>query len=133
VSGLKTARWCNENINSGDIKFKNIISEVKELFCARSLYELKDEFGDVLYFTYCWLYSRFEIDLPMMGAMGSVEKYTARLDVWSIIFQMNGLVFHPKYLINGSNFEKTEKIVMALDIAREEQGNLNDSKTGTNR
>jgi NTP pyrophosphatase (non-canonical NTP hydrolase) len=120
---MKTAKWCNENINSGKFKFKSVLGEVKELIQARGWSEVKEEFGDVLYFTYCWLYYRFNINLPMIGAMHSVRKFTARLIVWEEIFHMHQLKFHPKYLVNGSNYERVEKVIFAIDLARREQGN----------
>lgn len=116
------AKWCNNNINSGKFLFKSVMGEVKELVEARSLAEIKEEFGDVLYFMYCWLYSKFGINLPMIGAMDSVYKFTARLDTWEKIFGNVGLEFDPKYLVNGSNYMKREKIKAALDLARKEQG-----------
>jgi hypothetical protein len=120
---MVTAKWCNNNINSGKFTFKSIMGEVKELFETQTLDELKDEFGDVLYFTYCWLYSKFGINLPMVGAMGSVRKFTNRLDIWKLLFQHNDLDFHPKYLINGSNYRKEYKVNLALELARKEQKN----------
>lgn len=119
---MVTAKWCCNNINSGKFRFKNIIGEVIELIDANSLSEVKEEFGDVLYFIYCWLYSKFKINLPMIGAMGSVKKFTARLDVWMDIFFKNSLTFDPKYLINGSNYNKIEKVRLALELARRDQG-----------
>lgn len=116
------AKWCNNNINSGHFKFKSVIGEVKELIEARSLAEVKEEFGDILYFSYCWLYYKYRINLPMIGAMGSVDKFTERLLEWEVIFDDNDLVFNPKYLVNGSNYKKEWKIKLALDIARKEQG-----------
>jgi hypothetical protein len=116
------ARWCCENINSGHFKFSSVLGEIKELVQARSLAEFKDEFGDVLYFSYCWLYCNLGINLPMIGAMGSVEKFTERLLWWEEIFRINKLEFDPKYLINGSNYTKFYKVILALDLARDEQG-----------
>lgn len=118
---MDTAKWCCNNINSGDIRFKNIIGEVKELLEARSLSNLKEEFGDVLYFWYCWLYCKFGINLPMVGASDSVDKFANRLIVWEGIFRQHDLKFDPKYLINGSNYEKPNKIRLALELARREQ------------
>jgi hypothetical protein len=117
-----TAKWCCENINSGNIMFKNILSEVKELVEARSLLEVKEEFGDVLYFTYCWLYCKFGINLPLIGAMESFDKFVGRLVVWKMMFYKEGLTFNPKYLINGSNYMRKEKIDAALELARRDQG-----------
>lgn len=115
------AKWCCENINSGHFKFKSVLGEVVELIEARSLDEVKEEFGDVLYFIYCWLYSNYKINLPMIGAMNSVNKFEARLEVWEEIFTMNLLKFDPKYLVNGSNYNKVRKVRLALDMAREDQ------------
>jgi hypothetical protein len=116
------AKWCCENISSGNFDFKSVMGEVKELIEARSLDDIKEEFGDVLYFTYCWLYSTFGINLPMIGAMGSAEKFGDRLGFWIATFEYHNLEFDPKYLINGSNYERPEKIKLALDMARKEQG-----------
>jgi hypothetical protein len=119
---MVTAKWCCENINSGKFPFKSVMGEVKELFEARNLTEVTEEFGDVLYFSYCWLYCKFGINLPMIGAMDSVDKFTKRLDTWEKIFSNAGLKFNLKYLINGSNYMKREKINLALAMARKEQG-----------
>lgn len=120
---MVSAKWCCKNINSGYFEFKSVMGEVKELFEARTLSELKDEFGDVLYFLYCWLYSNYRINLPMIGAMGSVRKFRARLDVWIDIFENQNLQFDLKYLVNGSNYERIEKVHLALDMAWREQRN----------
>lgn len=115
------AKWCCENLNSGDIKIKNIIDEVKELMEARSINDMKEEFGDVIYFWNCWLYYTFKINLPMIGAMDSIAKFVARLEVWERIFSDYKLKFDRKYLINGSNYTKEEKRRAALDLAIKEQ------------
>lgn len=116
------AKWCNNNINSGKFTFKSIVDEFKELIEANTWKEVKEEFGDVLYFMYCWLYYKFKINLPMFGARASVIKFTERLYWWETLFKSLGLDFHPKYLVNGSNYLKMEKIVSAVELAREEQG-----------
>src|SRR5690606_24986544 len=118
---MVTAKWCCENINSGHFKFRSVLGEVKELFQARSLSNLKEEIGDVLYFIYCWLYSNYRINLPMLGAMSSVYKFKSRLIVWEVIFLIHGLEFHPRYLVNGSNYDKEYKVEKALQLARESQ------------
>jgi hypothetical protein len=117
-----TSKWCCNNINSGNIVFKNILSEIKELFEARNLDEIKEEFGDVVYFSYCWLYTKFGINLPMVGATSSIIKFMARLRVWEDIFNEHNLEFHPKYLVNGSNYFKYNKVLLALELARKDQG-----------
>lgn len=115
------AKWCCENINSGNIKFKDVVGELKELIEARDIVNVKEEIGDVIYFWNCWLYSKFRINLPMFGAMKSVVKFIERLDVWNEIFKNNGLAFHPKYLVNGSNYNKIDKFYAAIDMANDEQ------------
>lgn len=115
------AKWCCENINSGDIRFKNVLGEVKELLYASSYDNIKEEIGDVIYFWNCWLYCRFKINLPMIGAMDSIYKFIDRLIIWDMIFAKHNLDFKPKYLINGSNYNKPEKIEKALELARRDQ------------
>lgn len=120
-------KWCNNNLNSGPITFREVKLEVIEFIEARNLRDKFEEFGDVLYFTYCWLYSRYGINLPMIGAMGSVEKFIKRLDVWKCIFRESGLKFDTKYLVNGSNYERPEKREKALYLAwREQRGGNHD-------
>lgn len=116
------AKWCSEKLNSSDnIGFSTVIGELVELIHARSFSEVKEEMGDVLYFTYCWIYSKFRINLPMLGAMGSVKKFVRRLVVWETIFKANGLEFDTKYLVNGSNYNKSRKVVLALAMAKRDQ------------
>jgi NTP pyrophosphatase (non-canonical NTP hydrolase) len=119
------ARWCITNINSGDaISFSAVKGEFDELLEAvmNSDWEnFKEEVGDTLYFTYCWMYSKYKINLPMIGAMSSVKKFVARLEVWENIFKENGLEFNKKYLVNGSNYKKIDKVNKALNLARSEQ------------
>lgn len=115
------AKWCHDNLNSDRIRFTNVLSEIKEVLQSTSRSELVEELGDVLYFTYCWLYSRFGINLKMKGAMGSVNKFIKRLDIWKEIFRTNGLEFNTKYLVNGSNYEKRYKVLMALYLAINDQ------------
>lgn len=115
------AKWCDENLNSDVITFSNVMSEIREVIETRSFDEFKDEIGDVLYFTYCWIYSRFRINLPMFGAVGSVKKFTRRLVVWESIFKANGLEFDTKYLVNGSNYNRSRKVTLALNMAKKDQ------------
>lgn len=116
------AKWCSVNLNSSDnIDFSTVTSEIKELIDAKNLDEVKEEIGDVLYFTYCWIYSKFRINLPMLGAMASVRKFINRLVVWERIFSSNGLKFDTKYLVNGSNYNRSRKVVLALELAKKDQ------------
>jgi hypothetical protein len=122
MSKLVNAKWCIENINSGDtMSFGAVKAEVQELFASRSISEAKEEIGDVLYFSYCWLQSNLGINMPMMGAMGSVHKFVDRLDVWKDIFEDHGYDFSPKYLVGGSNYKKQHKVDAALALAHADQ------------
>jgi uncharacterized protein YabN with tetrapyrrole methylase and pyrophosphatase domain len=118
---LITAKWCNENMNSHPMTWKEPKSEFKEVLEAKSLSELKEEIGDFLYSLFCAIHTSTGISLPMVGTKASIEKFNSRLIVWEMIFAKNGLVFDKKYLVNGGNYARPEKVQKALDLARVDQ------------
>lgn len=118
---MKTAKWCNENLNSSPLTVKEIKQEIIEVFESKTLTEFKDEVSDVLYMSYCALESKTGINLSMLGASKTVNKIQTRLHTWKQIFIENNLIFNKKYLINGSNFNKSEKVKKALELAKQDQ------------
>lgn len=108
-------------MNSGSIGVKDILSEVVEVIQARSIDNFTEEISDVLYFIYCWLYQETGISLPMVLAGRSITKFEKRIGVWVGIFADNELYFDQKYLVNGSNYERPEKVARAISIARADQ------------
>lgn len=118
---IKTSKWCNENLNASPILWLHVKQEFKEVLESRSISELNDEISDFLYMFYCAIQSKMRFNLPMFGAMSTVDKINTRLIVWQEIFADNGLEFNKKYLINGSNYVRSEKVEKALVLAKLEQ------------
>jgi hypothetical protein len=114
------SKWCNENLNAAPMKWDAFRGEFKELLEAKDWENFKEEIHDSLYSFYCAFHTTTGINLPMFGVK-TIDKIMNRFKVWEVIFKENGLVFNKKYLINGSNYEKIEKINKALDMARKEQ------------
>ena len=40
--------------------------------------------------------------------------------IWKEIFEQNNLKFNRKYLINGSNYNREDKVKMALNLAKQD-------------
>lgn len=118
---MKTAKWCNKNLNGGNIGWKEVKGEIVEVIEATTLAEVKEEVADVLYFAYCAIEGNFGINLPMIGAQPTIEKVMSRIETWKGIFKEQDLTFDQKYLINGSNYLKPAKVEKALQLARKEQ------------
>lgn len=115
---MMTARRCNEELNASRVTMGQVWGEVREVIASRSLEEVKEEVADVLYFVWCRLESRTGIDVPMWGAGRTVAKVRARIEVWEELFAEQGLDFDRRYLVNGSNHERPEKVEKAFALAR---------------
>ena len=113
-----TNKYCCKNINSGEFNFAVVLSEVKELVEAKNTSELKEEVSDVVYSFLCYIYDKTKISLPMFGASFTIKKAEMRFAKWETIFKNENLIFDKKYLTNGSNYEKPEKVQMALALAK---------------
>lgn len=120
---MYTAKWCNEHLNGGSIGWKEVKGEIIEVIESKSLAEVKEEVADVLYFVYSAIEGKFGINLPMIGVRPTIDKIINRLETWRGIFDEEGLDFHQKYLVNGSNHLKPVKVEKALQLARSEQMN----------
>jgi hypothetical protein len=82
---------------------------------------IREEFSDVMCFlhVYVWqLLGEPARSWPAFGAGPSIAKFTARMNRWSEIFEAEGLVFHPRFLVEGSNYAKPEKVAAALAAAK---------------
>jgi len=93
------------------------LAEAKKL----NLAGMKDEGSDVCWMFWTFIYNSTGADFPALGIGPSWKKYQSRLLSWNQIFSSQGLEFHPKYLANGGNYQKPEKVEMALSLARKEQ------------
>lgn len=116
------SKTCNETMNGAPITWEQVLGEWEELKEARSWKDITEEVGDVLYFGYCYLQGTKGINLPMVGAGGSIKKFKKRIVMWEMIFAEHGLPFNLKYLKHGSNYKKQEKIELALNMARADCG-----------
>jgi hypothetical protein len=117
---IYTSRECNERFNASPITFKNVKDEVKELVEFENWENFKEELSDVIYMVLCMIHGKTGVSLPMFGAGRTIMKILFRHIIWKKIFKDNGLVFDKKYLINGSNYNKIEKVNLALELARKE-------------
>jgi hypothetical protein len=118
---MYTNKYCCEEINGGPMSWRSVWLEIKEVFGSKSLSELREELSDVMYHFLCAVYDKFGVVLPMRGAMYTINKQVERQAVWEDIFKEHGLEFKRKYLVNGSNYMKTEKVITALLMAIADQ------------
>jgi len=91
--------------------------EMKELYDAfrkKDLPNIKEETADVLYALQMIAAQRSGLNLPLLGAGPSVDKFKARKQVWHDIFKSQNGKFDNAYLSGGSNYKKPKKIVNAL-------------------
>lgn len=118
---MKWARFCNQNYNGSRITGEQVFAEVNEWLEAETLTEFRDELSDMLYFTGCWVEGKFGLNVPLIGARRTIQKIEHRLVVWQTIFEQEALAFDPRYLSNGSNHARPEKVETALALARADQ------------
>lgn len=107
-------------------KFSSVYGEVKEVFEARSLTNLKEELNDVCFTLQSWLFlklvhNNIKADWTMIWFSPSIIKMQDRLEWWTKYFDERGLTFKLHYWKGGSNYKKPHKIQKALDIALAEQ------------
>ena len=101
---------------SGEHHLSHALKELVEIFGARTIGELYEEICDFIGCLSLWIGWRW---LPVPSYF--FRKIERRLEVWNGIFREHGLIFKNKYLVNGSNYMKTDKVDMALDLALREQ------------
>lgn len=109
----------------GTINFSHVkgeIEEVLEAMQSRDWENFKEEVSDVACFVQVMIHRKVGVNWTMLIGDSSAKKFLKRLEVWKDIFHREGLWFSPKYLVNGGNFKKPEKVRMAVEMARKEQG-----------
>ena len=106
-------------------RLQSVLSEWREL--AEALLhldpeEVKEEWSDACFVTQVALWQRVGwLNAPIFCGMPAYRKWRSRQEVWKEIFRSHGLEFDQKYLWEGSNFQKPEKVRLALAAARREQ------------
>lgn len=100
-----------------------LVGEMKELLdeiVKLSWTGMYNELCDVYTVLMCIISNKTGIDVPIFWTK-SAEEWVARIEVWEAIFEKNGLLFKPEYLINGGNYKKQWKVDAALELARKDQ------------
>lgn len=109
---------------SGQYKFTSAWSEYVELWeevLAMNWSGIVEEFGDVVMTTQLWFATLTGWDWRIRIPDATHQKVITRMKIWEEIFASEGLWFHPKYLVNGSNYHKKEKVKAAIALARKYQ------------
>lgn len=110
----------SKGLCSGNLGISFVLGELKELVEAASWAEFIDELCDVYTGVILVVYETSGVDLHIRW-MSTVNKWIEREATWRNIFSKEGLEFSPKYLSDGSNWRKPEKIRAALAKARADQ------------
>jgi hypothetical protein len=109
---------------SGKYKLSSAWSEYVELWdeiLAMNWSGIVEEFGDVVMTTQLWFATLTGWDWRIRIPDATHQKVIDRMRIWEEIFASHGLEFHPKYLMNGSNYHKEEKVKAAIALARKYQ------------
>ena len=93
------------------------LDELKESIKNRDWNNFKEEVGDSTYAAETILAQRLGLNLPLIGASSTVEKFYARKKKWEEVFDERGVPFNNDYLSGGSNLKKPKKIQAALGLA----------------
>src|SRR3990172_3228110 len=94
------------------------ISEVIGALIKGDLRGVVEEIGDALFFFWALMALWFGADIVAIGTARCWKKVQDRRDMWRGIFRKEGLVYHPRYTSRGTNYNKSEKIKKALELAR---------------
>ena len=95
---------------------REVIDEIKKL----NFWGIYNELCDVYTCLMINVTTYTSLNIPILWSR-SAHAWIDRIQVWERIFEEEGLVFNKKYLINGGNYKKIEKINMALDLAKQER------------
>jgi len=93
------------------------LSELGESIKNRNWDNFKEEVGDSTYAAETILAQRLGLNLPLIGASNTVDKFYARKKKWEELFDERGVPFNNDYLSGGSNLKKPKKIQAALGLA----------------
>jgi len=102
-----------------DYEFSCVWAELKEVFTARSLENLKEELNDVSFTFQSWLHlllvrRKLNWDWTMICSGPSIAKMQDRLEWWTKRFEQENLKFHPAFWYFGSNYKKRWKVEAGL-------------------
>ena len=113
---MKIGEYVKEYTSGEEIKFKEVVSEIKELLAEISKFNregMKEELEDVLHFLQLWFFWRFGINEEIWEITeNSVKKFIERKKIWNKIYVYVGL----KENVSGyvGNYRKIDKVVNHL-------------------
>lgn len=122
LSPRDNKRWWTDEAQKiliGDKKYPTSawVSEIGELVDAiknRDVENIREEIGDVLFVPQMMIHQKTGLNLPLIGAQKSTQKFMDRIDVWDQMMGRHGLKIQPELLEGGSNFRKPKKIRAAF-------------------
>lgn len=91
--------------------------ELAEELKKGNLPGILDEFSDTAYALQMIAAQRSGLNLPLAFADKAYQKFYLRRTTWKEIFKKYGKTFDNKYMVNGSNYHRPEKIQKALALA----------------
>ena len=104
---------------AGEYTFHHVLGEAWETLVALAGYgDVREEAQDTLIALQLWVYERTQLDWEMVISQRAMRKARNRRAEWELIFRREGLTFDPKWLRNGSNYKKPEKVKLAIELAR---------------
>jgi len=104
------------NWNHFWIEVKELIQEIKSLNIKAGINELCDVYTCFVVI----MYTQYGIDLGIIWHT-SADEWERRIKVWHKIFDDAKLEFKVKYLVNGGNYDRPEKVKLAIDLAKMDQ------------
>ena len=98
-----------------------VIGELFEIVSYKDLNNLLEELGDFWVALSVFLYRRFDVNIPIFG-FGAISfaKWSYRISIWReaiYTFSEGKIEFSPNFLTGGSNYNKTEKVMLVLEKA----------------
>ncbi len=95
---------------------KEVIEEARQCNWDAMMAELCDVYTGF----FCAITAHTGLPMPLFWER-SAKEYARRISVWEDIFAQHELLFDAKYLINGSNYNREEKLLSVLKEAYKEQ------------
>lgn len=118
---MKIKEFLNRYCSNG-YRFHHIFDEIMELFASKDYSSIREEFYDVVMTIQLYLGSKgYFLDWDIVIPISHLMKAERRRSKWVKIFGDSGLKFSPKYLVNGSNWQKAEKVNKAIRLAYKDQ------------
>jgi hypothetical protein len=117
-------RWCSavkhELLSGRNYDFSYVLGETLEVFEALwklDFKEAKSELQQVWYGLQMQVHQITGIDFRLTWCADVVQSFYDRRIIWREIFAEFDTEFKNEYLVNGSNWQRPHKVVLALGLA----------------